>query len=84
MVYPCLIVALSLFIIQSEACLPPSPPSPTASSAPQTTTAKTTTAKPKDCPMDGKTCVEEGNVLAIKSADGPDKCSKRKKYFKNI
>ena len=45
---------------------------------------KTTTAKPKDCPMDGKTCVEEGNVLAIKSADGPDKCSKRKKYFKNI
>ena len=80
MAHPCLVVTLFLFIIQSEACIPPSPSSPTASTAAQTTTAKATTAKPQDCPMDGKTCVEEGNVLAIKSADGPDKCSKRKKY----
>ena len=77
MAYPCLIAALSLFIIQSEACFPPSPPSPT-STASQTTTAKTTSAKPKDCPMDGKTCVSEGNVQAIKSADGPDMCSKKR------
>ena len=73
MAYPFLVVALFMFIFQSDACFPPSPPSPTASTA-----AQTTTAKPKDCPMDGKTCVGEGNVQAIKSAEGPDICSKKR------
>ena len=79
MAYTCLVVALSLFIIQSEACfVPPHPATtPAPSTAPLSTTAKATTAKQKDCPMDGKTCVGEGNVLALKSADSPEKCSKK-------
>ena len=62
MAYTSLVVALTLFISQSEACFPTSPP-PTS----------TATA----CPLDGKTCVGEGNTLELKSANGLDVCSKR-------
>merc|ERR1712232_685332 len=76
MASPCLVVALSLFIAQSEACIPTQPPPATTAAAAATTTgAPTTTAKPLDCPLDGKTCVAEGNVLELKSADGPEKCN---------
>ena len=62
MAYTILVVALTLFISQSEACFPT-----------QTTPPPTATA----CPMDGKTCVGEGNMLELKSANGLDVCSKR-------
>ena len=71
-------LTLSLVIILSEACIPPPPsPSPTTTKAPSSSTTKapTTTAKPKDCPMDGKTCLAD-NLIEIKAADGPDACSK--------
>ena len=78
MASPCLVVALSLFIAQSEACIPtPPPPAETTAAAPTTTGAPTTTAKALDCPLDGKTCVAEGNVLELKSAETPDACSKK-------
>jgi len=68
------VVALSLFIIKSEACLPtpPSPPAPTL-----TPTPAPTTAKPKECPMDEKSCVGLFNVLNIIQQDmiGPDVCN---------
>jgi len=78
MASPCLVVALSLFIAQSEACIAPPTPAPatTAAAAATTTGAPTTTAKPLNCPLDGKTCVAEGNVLELKSADTPDACNK--------
>ena len=79
------LLILSLVIILSEACFtppPPPPPSPTTTKAPETTKAPaTTTAKPKDCPIDGKTCVSGDNVLELKTADGPDKCSKFYPYI---
>ena len=73
---PCLL-ALSLFITQLEACIPPPPPPTT------TTTETTTTATPLDCPLDGKTCVGEDNLLddGLKAADGPDACSKKTIYI---
>ena len=79
-----LVFALSLFIIESEACIahqppqPPQPPQPhgnpatTATSA--TSSAATTAALP--CPAQGKTCVGD-NVVELKPVDGPDKCSKK-------
>jgi len=81
MAYTCLVVALSLLFIQSEACLifppPPTPaPTPAPSTAAQSTTAIATTSKPKACPMDGKTCVAEGNVVALKSTDSTEKSNK--------
>ena len=60
MAYPSLVVALTLFISQSEACFStPTTPPPTATA----------------CPMDGKTCLAD-NLIEMKSADGPDACSK--------
>ena len=76
-----LVFALSLFIIESEACNAPQPPQPpqphgnpatTATSS--TSSAATTAALP--CPVQGKTCVAD-NVLELKPVDGPDKCSKK-------
>ena len=73
-----LVFALSLFIIESEACIAHQPPQPhgnpatTATSA--TSSAATSAALP--CPAQGKTCVAD-NVLELKPADGPDKCSKK-------
>ena len=76
-----LVFALSLFIIESEACTAPQPPQPpqphgnpatTATSS--TSSAATTAALP--CPAQGKTCVAD-NVLELKPADGPDKGSKK-------
>ena len=71
------VVFLSLFIIQSEACLPTPPPSPPAPTL--TPTPAPTTTKPKECPMDEKSCVGEDNVVAFKKQDmiGPDVCSKK-------
>ena len=74
------LLILSLVIILTEACFPPPPPppSPTTTKAPTTTAKATTTGKPKDCPLDGKTCLSGDNLLedGLKKADGPDKCSK--------
>merc|ERR1711936_596245 len=70
-------LTLSLVIILSEARIPPPPsPSPTTTKAPSSSTTKapTTTAKPKDCPMDGKTCLAD-NLIEMKSADGADACN---------
>merc|ERR1712137_1284597 len=70
-------LTLSLVITLSEACIPPPPsPSPTTTKAPSSSTTKapTTTAKPKDCPMDGKTCLAD-NLIEMKSADGADACN---------
>jgi len=72
------LLILSLVIILTEACFgppPPPPPSPTTTKAPTTTAKATTTGKPKDCPLDGKTCLDGTNLLELKAADGPDKCN---------
>lgn len=81
----CSVLAISLAVFLSEACIF-TPPPPVTTTPKVTTTKKpstTTTAKPKyECPIGGYTstgvtCVGSDNVLKIESIPNPIDCNKK-------
>ena len=81
------VLAISLVVYLSEACLWPPPPTPTTTPPPTTTkttptTTSGTTTPTYKCPIGGETdkgttCVDGSNILAIeKDIKNPVDCSK--------